>query len=155
MDLIRFIVAILIPVLSGTLGGFLTAPNLGWYALLNRPTLTPPSWVFAPVWTTLYLLMGIASYLIWQEKPSKKRANALTLYFIQLGLNLSWSYFFFAQKLPPLALVVIFILWLAIILTIIKFYRLNKTAGYILIPYLIWVTFATYLNFEVVRLNPF
>lgn len=155
MDLIRFIFSLLLPVTAATVGGLFTTQHLGWYALLNKPLFTPPSWVFGPVWTVLYLSMGFAFYLVWQQKKNKQKQNAFNTYFIQLGLNVSWSYFFFTEKLPPLALIVIVILWLAILLTIIKFYRLNKTAGLILIPYLLWVTFATYLNFEIVRLNPF
>ncbi len=151
---LRLIISLGTPLLIGFLGSYFTTPNIPtWYATLAKPALNPPSWVFAPVWTILYLLMGYAFYLIWTQKTKLNKTHAYVLFFIQLFLNLIWSYLFFALRLPPLALVEIIILWLAILLTIFKFKAINKLAAYLLIPYILWVSFATYLTFQVVLLN--
>jgi translocator protein len=116
-----------------------------WYATLNKPFFNPPSWIFAPVWTTLYLLMGVAAYLY--QKSSH-------LFTIQLALNFLWSYIFFDLKSPILAFVEIIFLWLFIFLTIKEFRKKSKTASLLLVPYLLWVSFASLLNLSVVILNP-
>lgn len=128
--------------------------DLSWYSTLNKPFFTPPSWLFGPAWTVLYVLMAISAVLIWRrgikEKPVKE---ALKVFGIQLVLNLSWSPIFFGAKNILLALLVIVIMWIYIVKTIWAFGRIDKTAGYLLYPYLLWVSFATILNFSVWILN--
>lgn len=126
-----------------------------WYATIEKPSFNPPNWIFAPVWTILYIMMGIAAGLIWQQIETKKEAvnTALVYFFIQLALNALWSFLFFGLKNPLLALIEIIILWLMIYETFIKFNRLNKFAGYLLIPYLLWVSFATILTASIWWLN--
>lgn len=125
-----------------------------WYATLNKPFFSPPNWIFGPVWTTLYFLMGVSLYLIlkkgWQKKAVKK---AVLFFLVQLGLNFSWSPIFFGLKAPLLALIIIVALWVLIVLTMKKFYPLSKLAFYLLVPYLLWVSFATVLNAAIVVLN--
>ena len=125
-----------------------------WYAGLTKPALTPPGWVFGPVWTLLYAMMGVAVWLVWKQGGSGAAAGALTLFFLQLGLNTMWSYLFFGLKNPGLALLNIVALWLAILATLIAFSRHSRLAGNLLLPYLLWVSFALYLNLQVWRLNP-
>jgi tryptophan-rich sensory protein len=137
----------------GVLGSFFTVSSIpSWYAILNKPVFSPPNWVFGPAWTILYILMGISLYLVWTSK-FKLKQNAFNLFFVQLGLNLLWSIFFFGLKNPTLALVDIVVLWIAIFLTIRSFYKINRLAGNLLIPYLLWVSFAAVLNLAIVILN--
>lgn len=125
-----------------------------WYPMLQKPLFTPPAWVFGPAWTILYLLMGVSLYLIWNKKLNKKaKSDCFAIFAIQLILNVVWSYLFFGLRNPFLGLVDIFVLWLAILFTTIKFVRLEKLAGYLLIPYLVWVAFASVLNLAIVLLN--
>ncbi len=125
-----------------------------WYAGLNKPFFSPPNWLFGPVWTTLYLLMGISIYLIWTQGTKKKGfKKAVWLFFIQLFLNLIWSPIFFGLKSPELGLLVIIPLLFFIAATIKSFYPLSKTASQLLIPYLLWVSFATVLNAAIAILN--
>ena len=138
---------------AGVLGSvFTTFAIPTWYAALNKPVFAPPNWVFAPVWTTLYVLMGISLYLVWTYK-GKTRQNAINIFFVQLGLNVLWSIIFFGFKNPALALVNIVALWIAIFLTIKSFYKVNGLAGNLLLPYLVWVSFASILNLSIVLLN--
>ena len=140
---------------AGLIGSFFTAPAIPtWYATLQKPSFSPPNWLFAPVWISLYALMGIALFLIWQKGWQKKSVKqALTIFGFQLGLNSLWSIIFFGFQSPFWALVEIIILWGLILLTIIKFKPLSKTASLLLVPYLLWTTFATILNFAIARLN--
>ena len=125
-----------------------------WYVTLQKPFFSPPNWVFAPVWTILYFLMGISVYLIWEQGLKKKKVKeALKFFLIQLALNFMWSLFFFGLRAPFLAFIEIVILWLAIFVTIKKFYPLSRLAAYLLVPYLLWVSFAALLNFAIVLLN--
>lgn len=131
-----------------------------WYIDLNKPFLNPPAWIFGPVWTVLYILMGIASYLVFSKKilflnKKKKlfRKNSLYIYFLQLVLNFLWSFLFFYFHSPLLALINIVSLWVMILTCILMFYKIHKTAGLLLIPYLLWVSFASYLNFMIFYLN--
>ena len=141
--------------LVGVLGGVFTASAIPvWYMNLNKPVFSPPNWVFGPVWTLLYLLMGIAVYLVWIQKSTQKTKISLTFFIAQLIFNFLWSVLFFAMQSPLFALVDIIILWLLIVGTIIKFYPLSKIAAYLLVPYLVWVSFATILNASIVVLNP-
>lgn len=135
-------------------GGWFTSLGLGeWYAGLVKPSFNPPSWVFAPVWTFLYLLMGIAAWLVWKESGWSGAAAALSLFFIQLLLNLAWSALFFALRSPGWALIEIIVLWAAIVTTAGLFLRHSTTAAVLMLPYLLWVTFAAVLNAALVRLN--
>lgn len=153
VSFIPLVLFVLVTQMAGIVGGLFTAPAIeSWYAGLIKPTLSPPNWIFAPVWTLLYLLMGVAAYLVWKEN-TKEKNDALFLFFTQLVLNSLWSILFFALKNPGLALFEIAILWSLILATLVKFLRIKKWAGYLLIPYLAWVSFATYLNFMIWRLN--
>lgn len=136
-------------------GSYVTTPNIDtWYASLNKPFFNPPNWIFGPVWTLLYTLMGISLYLVWNKgKYTKKEKLALLVFCIQLFLNFFWSFSFFGIEMPLLALFVIFAMWTAIFYTIVLFKKINKTAAYLLIPYLLWVSFATLLNLFIVILN--
>lgn len=140
---------------AGGLGSMATRQSLlGWYPQLIKPPFSPPDWLFAPVWTTLYLMMGYAAYLVWRKKesaPGVKRA--LSMFAIQLALNTSWSFVFFKFQSLLGGLLVIVALWSTILLTIIKFSRISRTASSLLIPYLLWVSFASVLNFALWRLN--
>ena len=130
----------------GSLFTFSAIPN--WYAYLNKPFFSPPNWVFGPVWTLLYTMMGIAAYLVW-----KKGKGVSFWFWLQLGLNTLWSILFFRLHNPTLAFFEIILLWLAIFLSIKAFYQRSKTAAYLLVPYLLWVTFATLLNASIAILN--
>lgn len=148
-------VAVLGPLGVGGLAGFATAGAIPtWYAGLQKPSWNPPNWLFGPAWTLLYLLMGVASWLVWrQARKGKAVGPALTLYGIQLALNLGWSLIFFGARRPFWALVEIVPLWCFIAATMVKFFKVSKTAGALLIPYQLWVSFATVLNVAVWRLN--
>ncbi len=155
MRLVRLIVAVLVCQLVGVLGSIFTVPSIPtWYASINKPAFIPPNWIFAPVWTTLFALMGIAAFLVWErgiKKPEVK--SALMVFGVQLALNLLWSVLFFGLQAPLYALIEIVILWLAILWTIIRFYRISKLAGWLLVPYILWVSFASFLNLSVWWLN--
>ena len=155
-DWVRLLVSIIACQAAGIIGSFFTTPNIPrWYAGLQKPSFNPPNWLFAPVWTVLFLLMGITLYLVWRHEGEKKyRKAALILFFIQLALNILWSVLFFGLGAPLLAFVEIIILWFAICLTFWFAFRVKKTAGILLIPYILWVAFAAVLNFFLWRLNP-
>lgn len=123
-----------------------------WYDQLAKPSFNPPSWVFGPVWTTLYLLMAVAAWLVWRS-DDRRRRTALTLFAAQLVLNAIWSPLFFGARLPGWALAEIVLLWLAVAATASWFWSIDRRAGALLVPYLAWVSFATVLNAEIVRLN--
>lgn len=143
----------LIPLGVGGLSAFLTRDSMEVYKDLRLPPLSPPGWVFPVVWTILFLLMGIASYLVWQ-RDSTGRTGALTLYGVQLVFNFLWTLLFFNKQDYLLALFCLFLLWVLILLTVIRFFKETKPAGWLLLPYLLWVTFAAYLNAGVWALNP-
>ena len=124
-----------------------------WYASLVKPSWNPPSSVFAPVWTTLYVLMGIAAWLVWKKVGFSGARWALGLFLVQLVLNALWSYLFFGAHNPGLALVEIVALWLTILVVAVGFWRVSVPAGVLLVPYLCWVGFASALNFQLWRLN--
>jgi translocator protein len=123
-----------------------------WYAQLDKPSWNPPSSVFGPVWTVLYVLMGVAAWLVWDGRGSAAR-GALALFVVQLIFNATWSWLFFGLQSPGLALMGIAVLWVLIVLTTVVFWRVKTLAGALLLPYLAWVTFATALNYEIWRLN--
>ena len=136
------------------IGGWLTSLGMpDWYMSLRKPTWQPPSWLFGPVWTALYIAMAVAAWLVWKEAGFDGAAGALTLFFIQLALNLAWSGVFFALRAPGWALVEIVALWIAILATTALFFRHSTWAGALMVPYLLWVTFAAALNAAIVRLN--
>ena len=152
---LKLIIAILISELAGSIGSLFTFPSItGWYTTLAKPELAPPNWVFGPVWTTLFALMGIASFIVWRKGWSHKKVRvALTFFVIQLILNTFWSIIFFGMHNPGGAFIEIIFLWFAILATLISFYKISKGAGYLLVPYLLWVSFAAYLNYSIWMLN--
>ena len=124
-----------------------------WYASLSKPSWNPPGAVFAPVWTFLYILMGIAAWLVWREKGFAGNRTVLLVFVVQLVLNGLWSYLFFGLHNPLAAFIEILVLWLLILITLVLFWRVRSLAGVLLIPYLAWVAFASVLNFTLWRLN--
>jgi tryptophan-rich sensory protein len=124
-----------------------------WYASLAKPPWNPPSSVFAPVWTILYVLMGVAAWLVWREAGFSGARIALSLFILQLVLNSLWSYLFFGLQEPMTAFFEIIVLWCAILATLVRFWKIRPGAGVLLIPYLCWVTFASVLNYQLWRLN--
>jgi tryptophan-rich sensory protein len=155
IEIVKLVVSIIACQLAGLIGSIFTTPSIPtWYASLRKPVFTPPNWLFAPVWTALFLLMGVALFLIWRKGlgiPGVK--VALIIFIVQLIFNILWSVAFFGLKSPLFGLIVIVILWIAILLTIINFYRLSTVAGLLLIPYIVWVSFAGILNFSLFTLN--
>jgi len=150
------VISIVLAQLAGGLGSLFTMPKIPtWYAALVKPPLNPPSWVFGPVWTTLFVFMGVAAFLVWRkhEVATKQRQEALRLYGLQLVLNTIWSFLFFGLQNPGAAFGEIIILWLAIALTIRVFSRISKLAAWLMAPYLAWVTFASYLTLMIWFLN--
>ncbi|MFZ5982645.1 MAG: TspO/MBR family protein [Patescibacteria group bacterium] len=149
----KLIISLLIPQLAGGLGSLFTASSVGeWYQTIEKSPLNPPGWVFGPVWTTLFLLMGYALYLVWTSE-GEKRKQAFGIFAVQIILNVLWSVLFFGMRSPGLALLEIVVLWVAILLNILAFSRVNKISGYLLWPYLLWVSFAIYLNYSIWSLN--
>jgi len=155
MNIAKLIISIIICQLAGLIGYIFTRPAIPtWYASLRKPFFTPPDWVFGPAWVILYILMGIAASLVWQKTSDPKQArNALILFGVQLVLNAFWSFVFFGLKSPLAGLIEISILAAAILLTIQKFLGVSRTAGMLLIPYFIWVAFASGLNLSIWYLN--
>jgi tryptophan-rich sensory protein len=151
----KLILSIIICQLAGIFGSIFTSSSIPtWYTTLQKPSFTPPNWLFAPVWITLYTLMGISLYLVWNKGLNNKKVkNALYLFGLQLILNAVWSFLFFGLRSPLLGLVEIVFLWIFIALTIVKFYEISKAAGLLLIPYMVWVTIALMLNYYVWILN--
>lgn len=154
-DVLKLLVSITLPLLVGMIGSYFTAPAIPeWYAGLNKPALNPPNWIFAPAWTILYILMGVSLFLVWREGNREKRIQmAIVAFVVQLALNATWSIVFFGMQNPGLALINIALLWMGIIYTIILFHKISKPAAYLLIPYLLWTSFATYLNYSIFILN--
>ena len=177
-NIAKLAISVLICELAAVIGSIFTVPAIkGWYLHLDKPSFNPPNWIFGPVWTILYLLMGISLYLVWlrnfaSEVPANmekqktwnpisarlwfgswREENAALIFTLQLVLNILWSVIFFGLKLPGLAFFEILMLWFAILYTIINFYRISKTAAYLLIPYIIWVSFATILNYAIWIIN--
>ncbi len=152
---VKFFFAIALCQAAGIIGSLWTRPAIdAWYSQLNKPEFSPPNWIFAPVWTLLFFLMGIAFFLVLAaEHNSKEKQNAIYLFLFQLGLNVLWSFLFFGLQSPLYGFLEIMILWLAIALTIISFKKISKIAALLLLPYIIWVTFAGFLNFSIMSLN--
>lgn len=152
---IKLIISIAICLLAGVLGSVFTIPAIPtWYAALIKPSFAPPNWVFFPVWTALFILMGISLFLIWRmDMQDQLVKKALFLFASQLILNVLWSAAFFGLKSPLAGLIDISILWILILFTILNFMKLSRASGILLIPYLLWVSFAAILNFAIWRLN--
>jgi benzodiazapine receptor len=152
---IKLIVSILLTVGLGLLGGIFTVTEIqGWFAQLNKPAWNPPNWLFAPVWTTLYLLMGIALYLVWKTNANiDTKRWAIVIFIVQFALNFIWSDIFFKQHQTGWAFVDIVVLWLAILCSIIAFSKISKTAAWLLVPYISWVSFAAILNYTILQMN--
>jgi translocator protein len=139
---------------AGGLGAIATTPEIeGWYRTVTKPAWNPPDYVFGPVWSTLYLMMGISGWAVWKQSELKTASKPLSLFAVQLGLNVAWSWIFFGMHQPGWALLEIAVLWVAIVATIAVFFRRSKLAGWLLVPYLCWVSFASVLNFAIWRLN--
>jgi benzodiazapine receptor len=146
--------SLVLPLVAGAAGSAATYPNLEWFESQKKPAFSPPGSLFGPVWTALYLMMGTAHYLVTtgEAAPEAKRA-AQILYGAQLGLNSLWSYLFFGRRNPFAAFLEILLLWASIAMTIVAFARISRTAALLLVPYLLWTTFATVLNAAIWRLN--
>lgn len=149
----RIIVSAVLCVLLGSAGALFTAPEIqGWYQSLNKPSWNPPNWLFGPVWTLLYLLMGIAAGIIWNSNAADKK-SALQVFILQFILNSAWSFLFFNRHWIGVALIEIVLLFLLLLRTIFLFQKVNRTAAYLLIPYAAWVAFAACLNAAFYVLN--
>lgn len=144
------LVGFILATFCAPLAGSFSLPG-AWYAALNKPEWNPPSWIFGPVWSLLYLLMAVAAWQVWKRDGWRR---PIWLYFVQLAINAAWTPVFFGAHQPGWALVVIVMMWFAILLTLLAFFQVRKSAAWLLLPYLAWVTFATFLNFTLWRLNP-
>ncbi|MCX6705274.1 MAG: tryptophan-rich sensory protein, partial [Candidatus Woesebacteria bacterium] len=153
--LLKYLLSIGVCFLAGGIGTLFTVSAIPtWYAFLNKPAFSPPNWLFGPAWTTLYTLMGISLAMVWRKGlKTRKVRDAIYLFGVQLALNAIWSPVFFGAKNLFLALIVIVFMWVFILKTILAFGKINKTASYLLYPYIAWVSFATILNFSVWILN--
>jgi translocator protein len=154
-NVLRLISSILLCELAGMVGGIFTAQSVRiWYPDLQKPSFSPPNWVFAPVWITLYAMMGTSLYLVWKKRPENPGANtAIVLFMVQLLLNVAWSFLFFGLRSPLLGSVEIILLWIAIAATIVRFTRVSALSGVLLVPYLLWVSFAAVLTISIWQLN--
>jgi tryptophan-rich sensory protein len=151
----KLIISILIPVLVGAISGYFTTSGVnGWYALANKPWFNPPNWIFAPVWSTLYVLMGIALFLVWKSTAATGiKQTAIVLFAVQLVLNFFWSLIFFKLQQPGWAFAEIILMWVMILLTILWFGKISSAAAWLLVPYICWVSFASVLNYSIWKLN--
>lgn len=150
IDYVKLIVSVVICQLAGGIGSIFTVSSVGsWYSGLKKPFFNPPNWLFGPVWTLLFLLMGVSFYLLWVNHGK----TAMIVFGVQLLLNVLWSVLFFGLKSPLYALIEIFMLWAAILAAIIVSYNVSKTASYLMVPYILWVSFAIMLNLMIYRMN--
>jgi benzodiazapine receptor len=153
-QIFKLLASLALPLVLGAIAGLFTAEAVPeWYETLNRPPFNPPNWLFGPVWTTLYILLGISLFLIWKQSASKERNLAIFVFLLQQALNFGWSFIFFYFNMIGFALIEIILLWISIIIMLVLFYKIKPMAAYINIPYLIWVTFATILNASYYLLN--
>ncbi len=151
---VKLFFCILIPLLIGGASGASTASSITtWYATLNKPFFNPPNYLFGPVWTALYMLMGISLFLILETPKSELRKKAITAFCVQIFLNFWWSIIFFKHHALGAALVEIVLIWVSILSMILTFRKISKTAAYLQVPYLLWVSFATVLNAAIWHLN--
>jgi benzodiazapine receptor len=154
-DIWKLVVSIIACLAAGAIGSIFTSQAIPtWYATLEKPVFNPPNWVFMPVWTLLYIMMGVAAFLVWRKGLENKQVRiALIIFLVQLVLNALWSVAFFGLQSPAYGLVVIAALWVAILVTVLRFYRISLTASVLMWPYLLWVTFAAVLNSSIWLLN--
>jgi benzodiazapine receptor len=153
-QIFKLLASLALPLCLGAIAGLFTAEAVPeWYETLNRPSFNPPNWLFGPVWTTLYMLLGISLFLIWKQSASKERNLAIFVFLLQQALNFGWSFIFFYFNMIGFALIEIILLWISIIVMLVLFYKIKPMTAYINIPYLIWVTFATILNASYYILN--
>ncbi len=154
-DIWKLVVSIVACLAAGAIGSIFTRQAIPtWFATLEKPAFSPPNWLFAPVWTLLYIMMGVAAFLVWRKGLENRQVRiALIVFLVQLVLNVLWSVVFFGLESPLFGVVVIVILWVAILLTVLKFYRISLTASVLMWPYLLWVTFAAVLNSSIWLLN--
>ncbi len=154
-NFLKLVIFVIMAEFAGIIGSIFTTPSIStWYVYLQKPPINPPNWIFAPVWTTLFLLMGVAAFLVWNKGLKRKEVKiALGVFIVQLILNIFWSIIFFGLHNPFYAFFEIIILWLAILWTIITFYKISKPAAFLLLPYILWVSFAAYLNYAIFILN--
>lgn len=155
MEIKKFIAAVVICNLAGIIGSVFTSSSVGtWYQTINKPEFTPPGWVIGLVWTVLFTLMGVALYLVWIKGIEAEGVKyALLIFGLQLILNILWSFFFFGLRNPFYAFIEIIILWILILATIVSFHRIDLRAALLLAPYILWVSFAAYLNYSIWQLN--
>ena len=155
-DIFKLLISIIACQCAGVIGSIFTMSTIPtWYATLQKPLFTPPNWLFAPAWGTLYLLMGISAFIVWRRGLNNLLVKrALIVFLIQLVLNALWSVVFFGLESPLYGIVVIIALWLAILFTMLKFFKVSSVAAVLLLPYLLWVSFATVLNISIWVLNP-
>jgi tryptophan-rich sensory protein len=154
VDLLKLVASVILCQIAGFLGSLFTTPAIPtWYKTLNKPFFTPPNWIFSPVWISLFILMGISLYFVWRRADHPKFKMAFIFFFVQLILNILWSVVFFGLRSPLLGLIDIVLLWVAVLFTILNFLKVSKFAGVLLLPYLVWVSFATLLNFSFWFLN--
>jgi len=153
-NLPKLAISIIIPLAVGFISSFFTRDSIPtWYNTLVKPALSPPNWIFFPVWTLLYVMMGVSLYLVWRKGFNNKTKTAIYIFSAQLLLNFLWTFLFFGLKSMLPAFVEIVVLWVMILITIVRFYRISKEAAYLLIPYIIWVSFASYLNLATFLVN--
>ena len=154
-DILKLVASIILCQIAGLIGSFFTTPAIPtWYASLEKPFFSPPNWIFGPVWVTLYLLMGISLFVVWRRRENNlQKKKGFILFFIQLILNAFWSVAFFGLKSPFLGLINILLLWASILFTIQHFLKISRTAAVLLLPYVLWVSFAAVLNFSFWILN--
>lgn len=153
-NLKRFLISIAIPLIVGGISALITSENMNLYSRIETPPLSPPGWIFPVVWTILYTLMGVSFYLVWNSNAAIfEKKQAFWVYAIQLFLNFIWSPIFFNMRAYLIAFIVLLALWGFVLAMIIKFYKISKLAGILQIPYLIWLTFAGYLNLAIYLLN--
>jgi tryptophan-rich sensory protein len=152
---VKLVISIAIPLVVAAIAGYFTATGTDtWYRSIKTPSWNPPNWVFGPVWTILYILMGIALFLVWKnDKPVDEKRVALVFFALQLFFNFCWSFIFFNQHQIGLAFIDIALLWICLLVTIILFSQINKTAAWLLVPYISWVSFAGILNYTIWKLN--
>ena len=153
-EFLKLVATVLLCQIAGFLGSLFTIPAIPtWYAGLKKPFFTPPDWIFSPVWISLFILMGISLFFVWRRQGHPQLRIALFFFFVQLFLNVFWSAAFFGLRAPLLGLIDIVLLWIAILLTIRRFSKISQFAGVLLLPYFVWVSFATLLNFSLWILN--
>jgi benzodiazapine receptor len=154
-DIWKLVVSIIACLAAGAIGSIFTRQAIPtWYATLEKPVFNPPNWLFSPVWTALYILMGVAAFLVWRKGLENKQVRiALIVFLVQLVLNALWSVAFFGLESPLYGLIVIAALWVAILFTVLNFHRLSLAASVLLWPYLLWVSFAAVLNSSIWLLN--